>query len=119
MASKKQKIADKDRYSIIVPNFKTCYVCGLSNRICIHECFYGVANRQKSINDGLCVPLCYEHHQGSNGIHYNKALDDKVKKQAEKIWIKTYCNEDLTPEEKIEQFIKRYGQNYLNEEDLW
>ena len=118
MASKNQKISDKDRYSIIVPNFKTCYVCGSSNRICIHECFYGVANRQKSIEDGLCIPLCYEHHQGSSGVHFNKQLDEKIKKQAEKIWIKTYCDESLSKDEKIGLFISRYGVNYLDEDEI-
>ena len=82
----------EDRYSIIVPNFKHCYVCGTDKDIHIHEVFFGSANRKKSIEDGLCVPLCGAHHNLSNmGVHFNKQLDEKLKKQAEKIWIKTYC----------------------------
>ena len=46
------------------------------------------------------------------GIHFNKKLDEKVKKQAEKIWIETYFP-DESEEEQIEAFIRRYGRNYL------
>lgn len=104
----------------LLQNKKGCYVCGATENLHYHHIFEGMANRRKSDEDSMGVYLCGPHHNlSSMGIHYNKALDDKVKKQAEKIWIKTYCDKDLTPEEKIEQFIKRYGQNYLNEEDLW
>ena len=109
----------EDRYSIIVPNFKHCYVCGTDKDIHIHEVFFGTANRKKSIEDGLCVPLCGAHHNLSNmGVHFNKQLDEKLKKQAEKIWIKTYCVPELSAREKIEVFIKRYGRNYLEEEEV-
>ena len=118
MASKFQKIPDKNRYSIVVPNFKSCYICGSSNGVCIHEVFYGNTNRAKSINDGCCIPLCYEHHQGKNGVHNNKLLDEKIKKQVEKIWIKTYCDETLSPNDKIENFIDRFGINYLDSNDV-
>lgn len=37
MANKRQKIADKDRYSIIVPNFKSCMVCGSTNQNFINK----------------------------------------------------------------------------------
>ena len=102
----------EDRYSIIVPNFKRCYVCGTDKDIHIHEVFYGSANRKKSIADGCCVPLCGMHHNlSSAGVHFNKALDLRIKQQAEKIWIKTYCTSE---DDGIEEFIKRYGRNYLD-----
>lgn len=106
------KVADKDRYSIIVPSLKRCYVCGTDKGIHLHEVFYGSRNRQKSIQDGLVVPLCGLHHNLSNmGVHFNKQLDEKIKQQAEKIWIKTYCDSE---EDGIEKFIKRFGRNYLD-----
>ena len=116
--NKRQKIAEKDRYSIIVPNLNRCMVCGTTERVCIHEVFFGSSNRVKSINDGLCVPLCFPHHQGTYGVHNNKALDTKLKKQAEKMWIKTYCDPELSSEEKIEAFIKRFNINVLDEDEL-
>lgn len=118
MASKRQKIADKDRYSIIVPDFKHCMVCGTSQGICIHEVFFGVSARMKSIEDGCCVPLCRNCHQGTNGVHNNRTLDLALKKQAEKIWIKTYCEPELSPEEKIKKFVLRFGMNYLDSDEI-
>ena len=109
----------KDRYTILVPDFNSCYVCASTEKINIHEVFFGRANRQKSIEDGMCIPLCpYHHNMSNNGIHFNKQLDNYVKKQAEKIWIINYCDPSLTNEEKIQKFIDRYGINYLEEEEI-
>lgn len=107
-----------ERYTILVPDFKTCFVCGTSENIHIHEVFFG-SNRDKSIADGLCLPLCgYHHNLSKDGIHFNKQLDNYVKKQSEKIWIEHYCDNSLTKEEKIQKFRDRYGINYLDEEEL-
>ncbi len=111
MASKRQKIKDEDRYSIIVPDFKHCYICGASGDIHLHEVFYGTSSRVKSIEDGCVIPLCPRCHNMSNfGVHFNKALDNRIKQQAEKIWIKTYCDSE---EDGIEKFIRRYGRSYI------
>ena len=107
MAGKKDKIKDSERFSIIVPALNRCMVCGTDQRVCIHEVFYGTANRKKSKEFGLVVPLCYEHHQGTNGVHFNKVLDLKLKQQAEKIWLK---ENNAT----IDEFIKVFGKNYLD-----
>jgi len=117
MASKRDKVKDIDRFSIICP-LNRCYVCGTTQNIHIHEVFGG-QNRSKSKSDGMCIGLCGPHHNlSSNGIHYNKILDERVKKQAEKIWIKNYCDKDLSPSDKINLFIKRYGINYLDEGEV-
>ena len=93
------------RYSLI-QDTKRCLVCGSYNNIHTHEVYYG-KNRQKSIEDGCCVYLCGRHHNQSNdGIHFNRKLDMKVKKQMEIKWLEHY-NKD------IEDFIKRFGKNYL------
>ena len=117
MSSKKQKIADKDRYSIIVPYLDKCYICGSKTKVEKHEVFYGVKNRPLSIEDGMVIPLCSYHHNSSNqGVHRNKDLDIKLKQMAQRIWMDKYCNKNLSKNEQIEQFIKRYGQNYLFDE---
>lgn len=98
---------------------KICYVCGTDRGLHYHHVFYGTANRKKSDEDGMGVYLCGPHHNlSSQGIHFNKQLDEYVKKQAEKVWIETYCDKDLSREEKIKAFIKRYGMNYLKEGEL-
>lgn len=73
-----------------------------------HEAFFGVRNRQKSIDDGLIVFLTYENHEGTNGVHGKKGhyLDNMIKVEAEIAWLKYY-------NKTIEDFIKRYGRNYL------
>ena len=113
MSGKKDKIKDSERFSIIC-DLSSCYVCGTKDDIHIHEVFGGY-NRAHSKEDGMCVGLCGPHHNLSNaGVHFNKELDNKIKQQAEKIWIKTYVP-DLDRESQIEAFIDRYGRNYLDE----
>ena len=94
-----------NRFSII-NNEKKCYVCGNTQNLHIHEIMFG-RNRQNSIEDGLCIYLCGKHHNQSNdGVHFNHELDQKLKKIAEERWIKYYGK-------STEDFIKRYGRNYL------
>lgn len=93
------------RYSILQQE-KKCYVCG--NRVVnIHEVFYGTRNRKKSIEDGCCVYLCPKHHNASNeGVHFNKQLDLELKQSMERRWLEYY-------NKTIDDFISRYGRNYL------
>lgn len=93
------------RYSLLQEEAR-CYVCNSSQNIHIHEVFFG-KNRKKSIEDGCCVYLCGKHHNQSNeGVHYNHKLDKELKIQMELYWLKHY-------NKTIEDFIKRYGKNYL------
>ena len=72
-----------------------------------HEVFFGVRNRQKSIDDGLVVFLLPElHNMSSKGVHFNKDFDLELKKVGEKVWLNYY-------NKTINDFIKRYGKNYL------
>jgi len=112
MAGKKDKVKDEDRFSVLVPDLEHCFLCGTTQGVCIHEVFFGSANRKISKEDGMTVGLCKEHHQGQFGVHNNKAFDTKLKQQAEKIWIEKYADGNL--ENGIELFIKRYGRNYLD-----
>lgn len=85
---------------------KQCYVCGTILNIHTHEVFYG-KNKKKSIEDGCCIYLCDTHHNMSDkGIHFDHSLDLKIKKQMEKKWLEIY-------NKTIDDFIKRYGRNYL------
>lgn len=97
----------------IIQDQKCCYICGTTEGLHRHHIFYGSANRKVSEEDGCWIYLCGPHHNLSNmGIHFNKALDEKVKQQAEKIWISTYVP-DLDEDQQIKAFIKRYGKSYL------
>lgn len=73
-----------------------------------HEVCFSRAYRNKSIKDGLIVFLTEEAHRGTNGVHgkngdkFNKYL----KRVAQKAWMDYY-------QKTKEEFIERYGQNYL------
>ena len=41
-----------------------CIICGCYANI--HHCFTGSGGRK---DDSKVIPLCYEHHQGEQGIH--------------------------------------------------
>lgn len=86
---------------------KECYVCGTTNNLHLHHVMFG-RNRKKADEDGLTVYLCYEHHEGTNGVHGKNGheLDYRLKRDAEVRWCEFY---NKTPE----QFMKRYGRNYL------
>ena len=97
-------MADK-RYSIITKNFEKCIICETTFNIHKHEVFYGTANRKLSIKYGLVVPLCARHHNLSKeGVHFNRNLDLKLKKIAQKKFEEKYPDLD---------FIKIFGKSFL------
>ena len=94
----------KIEYCIMEPNprWKTKRFEG-SHR---HEVF-GAYNRQKSIEDGLVIFLRPEdHNMSERGIHANREFDLYAKRKAQLRWMEFYGK-------TTEQFIKRYGKNYL------
>lgn len=92
--------------SIVFPMLGRCQICNSTKLVATHEIFFGSANRKKSIEDGMVVNLCGEHHNlGTDGVHFNKELDLKLKRTAQQKWEQTYGSRD--------DFIKRYGRSYL------
>ena len=53
------------RFSIITDDLEHCIECGNIN-VELHEVFYGGRNRNKSIEDGLVIPLCKQYHHRGN-----------------------------------------------------
>ena len=86
---------------------KQCYVCGAKTNLHLHHIMFG-KNRKKADQDGLTVWLCYDHHEGTHGVHgkYGYKLDTRLKQIAEEIWIEHY-------KKTKDDFIKRYGKNYI------
>ena len=91
----------------IISDKKLCYVCGLENNLHLHHILFG-KNRKKADEDGLTVYLCYEHHEGTDGVHGKNGhnLDMSLKMIAERKWCDFY-------NKTSEQFLQRYGRNYL------
>lgn len=85
---------------------KTCYVCGTTQNIHLHHCFFGNPNRKLSDKYGLVVHLCYLHHNGSNeGVHFNKDLDNHLKQLAQAKFEEVHGSR--------EDFVRIFGRNYL------
>ena len=91
----------------IIQEDKACYICNKKTNLHLHHILFG-KNRKKADEDGLVVYLCYEHHEGTNGVHGKNGADiDKyLKRVAEVCWL----NKNMKVEE---DFIERYGRNYL------
>lgn len=93
-------LRDRDRFSIITDDLSRCYECGRP-RTDLHELMFGTANRGKSKDDGLVLPLCREHHRIAH-------TDPKVRRK--------YCELAQRAFEKAypgRSFLERYGHNYL------
>lgn len=92
-----------ERESILVADMSRCLICGKPYPHRHHV--FGASNRKWSEKYGLTVPLCYEHHNGSDaGVHFNKCLDFALKKMAQARFTETWPGVD---------FISIFGRNYL------
>lgn len=91
----------------IISNEKRCFVCGVTHNLHLHHILFG-KNRKNADKDGLVVYLCYEHHEGTTGVHgrLGNELDTKLKRLAENTWLEYY-------DKTIDDFVSRYGRNYL------
>lgn len=90
----------------VLQSEKACYVCGTTYNLHSHHVLFGTSNRKKSEKYGLKVWLCAYHHNMSNeGVHFNKALDLKLKTKAQAYYEEHYGTR--------EDFIREFGRNYL------
>lgn len=89
----------------IISNNKQCLVCGTTINLHKHHVFGG-ANRKISDRDGCWCWLCGEHHNLSGwGVHFNKVLDEALKRRTQTLWEERYGNR--------EAFRERYGKSWL------
>ena len=96
---KGKHIKDGERYSVITNDMEHCIICG-RKRQAIHEIFFGNANRQKSKDWGMTLPLCDEHHQL---IHRNRTARIATQKVGQKKFEELYGHEKF-----MEVFKKNY-----------
>lgn len=80
---------------------RVCRECGqiFAER---HECFYGPL-RQLSIQYGLQVDLCHEHHRGDNGPHHNRMVNLQYKREAQARFEQEHGHEEF-----MRIFLKSY-----------
>ncbi len=81
----------KNTKSIITDDFKHCFVCGVySDCLHVHHVMEGNGNRQIADKYGLTIPLCYECHEGTNGVHRQPKKYEYLKGIAQECFEKTY-----------------------------
>ena len=91
----------------IIQSKKECYITGSTHNLHKHHIFEGIANRKQSEKYGLWIYLRADWHNLSTyGVHFNKELDIKLKKVAQKRWQEYY-------QKTKEDFIKIFGKSYL------
>ena len=97
----------KNLINSIIQKNKKCYICGTTQNLHLHHVIFG-KNRKKADKDKLTVYLCWNHHEGTNGVHGKKGhdLDIKLKQIAQARWCEYY---DKTTKE----WLEKYGRNYL------
>lgn len=94
------------RSSIIQDDVDYCFICGRYGTE-IHHVMFGKGNNRKlSEKYGLKVGLCYNHHRGNNGVHFNRDLDLELKIIAQRRFNEVYPDID---------FLAVFGRNYLHD----
>lgn len=83
-----------------------CYMCGKIGFTHEHHIFPGTANRRLSEEHGLKVYLCPHCHEL---MHSDEQFALILKRHGEKMWM-------LENKRTIEDFIKVFGKNYIEEE---
>lgn len=86
----------------IISNEKKCYLTGSLIYLEKHHCMNGVANRKKADKDGLWVWLNHDVHVAVHNTRPDLKL--KLKQIAQQKYEETHTRE---------QWMKRYGKNYL------
>lgn len=97
--SYKLKKLERNRYSILTSDLEHCYLCG-KYPVDIHEIFGG-ANRQVSMKNGFCIPLCREHHREVTDNNYIS------------LRLKQICQKEYEKTNSREEFMSLIGKNHL------
>lgn len=91
--------------SILTNNKEQCFVCGYRASQ-IHHIYFGTGKRKLSEKYGCKVPLCWNCHKGTFGVHgkYGHKLDLELKKK---------CQIKFEEKWDHEKFMEVFGKNYL------
>lgn len=99
--------------SILHTRDGTCYLCmqeGIYRSYpVVHEHhIFGGPNRILSEEDGLKVYLCLAYHvDGPGAVHNNQTIMDELHKEGQMAYEREHTRQ---------QFVERYGRNYLEED---
>lgn len=88
----------------IMQEEKKCYITGTRNGLHQHHIFAG-ANRKNADKWGCWIWLRADWHNASNyGVHYNRELDLKLKKECQKKFEELYGHD---------KFMEVFKKNWL------
>lgn len=91
----------------IMQKDKECYLTGSTFNLHEHHIFFGTGLRKLSERYGLKVYLRGDlHNLSDKGVHFNKELDLRLKKEAQEKAMKHY-------KWSKEEFINKFGKNYI------
>lgn len=89
----------------ILQDTKECYVTGATSGLHKHHIYFGNPGRKISEENGFWVWLRWDWHNGADyGVHSNRVLDLKLKRE---------CQEEFEKTHSREAFIRLIGKNYL------
>ena len=84
-----------------------CHLCGRYGAVEKHHMLHGSGKRMLADKDKLTCLLCPECHRA---LHDKGIGDLKLMQEAERMWLHQTGG-------SIKKFIRRYGKNYLDEEE--
>lgn len=89
----------------ILQEKKECIICHTTSNLHYHHIYFG-KNREISDKNGFTCYLCYEHHEGTRGVHGRDGhkLD---------IYLKERCQNKFEETHKREEFRKLIGKSFL------
>ena len=112
--TKSKKKRKKHGESILHQKDGTCFLCLERNgdwtqkRPLHKHHIFGGARRDLSEEDGLFVWLCIDHHETGKSAVHNSANSAAVQQ-----WLHQAGQEAYEREHSRQQFMERYGKNYL------
>jgi len=93
----------------ILQSEKKCFVCHTTLGLHDHHIYFGTARRKISEKNGFKVWLCYNHHEGTYGVHGSQGhpLDLELKQTCQKKYEETHSRSE---------FIRLIGRSYIEDE---
>lgn len=96
-----------DRKHSLMSDTRECLICKSTYNIVVHHIYEGYGRRSVSDREGAWCYLCAYHHNMSKwGVHFNKPLDLKLKKECQERWMEA---NNAT----VEDFIKVFSKSYI------
>ena len=74
-----------------------CQLCGSNDRVQIHHILSGNGRRKQQEREETLIPLCWEHHHGTYGVHGAKGQD--LNKQLKRMLQYYYVSQGLSEDE--------------------